>query len=141
LVAAATTQAVLDFFSRYRHAFNTLQGDAVAALWDTPSGIAQNGQMAWWPETEPMRENFRALCEVYRQAGYGHAEFELLTAHPLGSQFFWADVQWTLWRKDGSMLQRFRTAYQLVQRPEGLKVLMCTAYEENLGAMRSGQAT
>jgi hypothetical protein len=141
VVAVINIRTVHQFFEHYRDAFNALKADAVATLWDTPSGIAQSGQMHWWPEAAPMRENMHALCEVYRQAGYGHAEFELLTVHPLGPQFFWADVQWTVWRKDGSVLQRFRTAYQLVQRPQGLKVLICMAYEENLGAMRSGPTT
>jgi hypothetical protein len=131
-----TPLALQKFFSAYRDAFNSLNGDAVAELWHVPSGIAQGGGVTWWAEMPPIRDNFAALCESYRQVGFERTDFDLKAAHQLGPQFAWADVQWTIWRADGTVLQRFGTAYQLILTPTGWRVLLCTAYQEDLAAMR-----
>jgi hypothetical protein len=140
VVTSAQAQA---FFETYRDAFNALDGIAVAALWHTPSGIAQDGSVTWWADAASMHDNFVALCEVYRQAGFARTEFEVTALHPLGPQFAWADVQWSIYRDDNSVLQRFRTAYHLintdlVHTDPGWRVLLCTAYQEDLAAMRGG---
>jgi hypothetical protein len=127
------------FFESYRDAFNALDGDAVAALWHSPCGIAQDGGITWWPEPASVRENMRALCETYRRAGFARASFELQAVHQLGPQFAWTNVQWTLWRTDNTVLQRFATAYQLSCKAQGWRVLLCTAYEEDLKAMRDAR--
>ena len=134
-----TPADVTAFFERYRDAFDRLDGDAVADLWHVPSGIADAkdgaGRLTWWADEAPMRHNHRALCEVYRRAGYHRAGFEIEACWPLGPSHAAARVGWTLTRADGSVLQRFRTAYQLIDTANGPKVLLCTAYEENLQEM------
>ncbi len=136
-MAADTVRGFFDF---YRDAFSALDGDAVAALWHTPSGIAQNGSVTWWTQPQPVRDNMLALCGVYREAGFARTEFELMAVHSLGAQFAWTDVQWTIYRQDDSVLQRFRTAYHLIHTVQGWRVLMCTAYQEDLAAMRGAAA-
>jgi hypothetical protein len=132
------------FFEAYRDAFNRLDGDAVADLWHGASGIADSrdacGRVTWWPEDTPMRANHHALCDHYRQAGYGHADFELLAHEPMGADHAFARVRWTLHRTDGALLQRFATGYQLMRTVDGPKVLLCTAYEEDLQEMKSDVA-
>jgi hypothetical protein len=127
------------FFARYRDAFDLLDGDAVADLWQVPGGIAHTvegrAQLTWWPDDEPMRSNHRALCDAYRTAGYARAEFEIEHSVPLGPDHAFARVRWTLHRADGSVLQRFGTGYQLVRADDGPRVLLCTAYEEDLKEM------
>lgn len=129
------------FFDRYQDAFNRLDGDAVADLWHVPSGIADShgaadgGRLTWWPEAAPMRANHRALCAHYRQAGYGAARFTIDQVVPLGPDHAFARLQWTLTRADGSLLQRFGTGYQLLRTAQGPRVLLCTAYQENLKEM------
>ncbi len=127
------------FFARYRDAFNALDGDAVADLWHSPSGIADSrdgsGRLTWWPEAAPMRANHRALCDVYRGAGYGRADFTLDHCAPMGADHAFARLQWTLTRADGSTLQQFRTGYQLIRTAGGPRVLLCTAFEEDLQEM------
>ena len=133
------------FFARYRDAFDRLDGDAVADLWHVPSGIADSpataggwaggGRLTWWPDDAPMRANHRALCALYRGAGYHRARFEIEASWPLGAHHAAARLRWTLTRADGSLLQRFHTAYQLIDTASGPKVLLCTAYEENLQEM------
>ncbi len=124
------------FFTRYRDAFNALDGDAVADLWHAAgSGIADShggaGRLTWWPDDAPMRANHRALCTVYRQAGYGRADFAIDQFVPLGADHAFARVQWTITRADGSLLQRFGTGYQLQRTAAGPRVLLCTAFEED----------
>jgi hypothetical protein len=132
------------FFETYRDAFNRLDGDAVADLWHTPSGIADAkpdahglpaAQLTWWPEEAAMRSNHRALCEVYRSASYGRADFEISHHQALGHHHATALLRWTITRKDGSVLQRFGTHYHLMRTTQGPRVMLCTAFEEDLQAM------
>lgn len=139
------TRAEVDaFFRRYRDAFNRLDGDAVADLWHSASGIADNGdshgQLTWWSSDAPMRDNHRALCEVYRRADYGRADFEIAHHEPMGAHHAFVRVRWTLTRRDGSLLQRFATGYQLLRSAAGPRVLLATAFEEDLQEMQAHAA-
>ena len=128
------------FFARYREAFNRLDGDAVADLWHDASGIAhdglQGGQLTWWAEDAPMRDNHRALCALYRSKGYDRAEFEIVDLVPMGRHHAFAHLLWTLSRADGSVLQRFHTGYQLLRTDHGIRVVLATAYQEDLTEMK-----
>lgn len=143
-MSAISREEVLSFFDRYRAAFDTLNGNAVADLWHVPCAIASSAssgpgshaKVTWWHEDAPMRENMRALCGVYRTSGYARAAFELRHITPMGPHHAFADVAWALHRTDNSLLQAFRTGYQLMRGRDGLRVLMCIAHDEDLSAMR-----
>jgi hypothetical protein len=130
------------FFERYRDAFNALDADAVADLWHTPSSITDTapGEVAarvtLWTHDAPKRSNMRALCDVYVLNDYDRAEFTVAQHVPLGPNHAFAHLHWRLWRKDGSLMQEFRTAYHLLRTAMGPKVLMATAYEEDVGQMK-----
>jgi hypothetical protein len=134
---------VAAFFDCYCATFDTLDGDAVADLWHVPCAIASShaadthAAVTWWHDDAPIRANMHALCKVYRDSGYAHARFELLSVTPIGPHHAFADVAWTLARTDGSLLQAFRTGYQLMRSAQGLRVLMCVAHDENVRAMQS----
>lgn len=134
------------FFEAYRDAFNRLDGDAVAELWHTPSGIVHtrdgeaHATLTQWVEEAPMRANHRALCELYRSNGYHQADFEMVAHTPLGADGAFANVRWTLTRADGSVLQRFCTGYNLARTPQGPRVVLCTAYQENISEMKRNAA-
>lgn len=131
---------VQTFFDAYRDAFDRLDGDAVAALWHVPSGIADSAggqaRLTWWSEPDAIRANHRALCDIYRSAGYARAEFEIGDCTSMGDDHAFADVQWRLLHGDGSVLQAFAMGYQLLRTAEGTKILLCTAYQEKLQEMR-----
>ena len=133
----------LAFFETYRDAFNRLDGEAVADLWCGASGIADSrgpdgtARLTWWPDDAPMRANHRALCEVYRQADYARADFELQQHHALGAHHAFAHVHWTLRRRDGSLLQQFHTGYQLMRTATGPRVLLAVAHEEQLADLQA----
>jgi hypothetical protein len=134
---------LIDFLDRYRDAFGRLDGDAVAALWHTPSSIADSrdghGRVSVWTDAAPMRANMLALCAAYRDAGFASTDYELLDALSFGSDHALAHLQWQIRRADGSPLQRFRTAYQLLRTAEGWRVFGCTAYEEDLAQMKEAK--
>jgi hypothetical protein len=141
VVSESCRDEVLGFFDRYRAAFDALDGDAVANLWHMPCAIASSApgspaKVTWWHDDAPMRENMRALCEVYRASGYARASFVLRHVTPMGPHHAFADVAWTLHRNDDSVLQAFRTGYQLMRGESGLRVLMCVAHDEDLVALR-----
>ncbi|RZU02099.1 hypothetical protein [Rivibacter subsaxonicus] len=135
-------QQLIDFFDRYRAAFDRLDGDAVADCWHTPSAIADSrdghghGRVTVWTEEAPMRANMQALCAVYREAGFARTEFELLEHLAFGPDHMVAHLRWTLWRRDGSLLQRFGTAYQLLRGADGWRVFGATAYQEDISEMK-----
>jgi hypothetical protein len=131
-----TLDQVQAFLTVYRDAFNRLDGDAVADLWHAPCGITQGDGITWWAEDAPKRANHRALCEVYRKADYGRADFTILHHEPLGPQHDFVNVRWVLVRTNRTPLQTFATAYQLLRTPAGPRVFMCTAYEEELEEMK-----
>jgi hypothetical protein len=140
-----TEQDIHDFFERYRDAFNALDGDAVADLWHTPSSIADSqtgadgtrlARLTLWGEDAPKRKNMRALCDVYMLNDFARAQFEFEHLLALGANHAFVNVLWKLWRKDGSLLQEFHTAYQLLRTAKGLRVLMATAYEEDVVSLK-----
>jgi hypothetical protein len=143
VVSVIGREEVADFFDRYRAAFDTLDGDAVADFWHVPCAIASSlandaqASLTWWHEDAPMRDNMRALCAVYRHGGYARAAFELRSLTPMGPHHVFADVAWTLRRGDRSVLQAFRTGYQLMRGEHGLRVLLCIAHDEDLNAMKA----
>ena len=130
------------FLETYREAFDRLDGDAVADLWHTPSGItgrrdgASLPALTWWTTDTPMRDNHRALCNLYRGNGYRRAEFEMIDCVSLGADHAFANLHWTLWREDNSLLQAFHTGYNLMRTASGPKVLLVTAYEEDLAGIK-----
>lgn len=128
------------FFTVYREAFNRLDGDAVADLWHAGSGIADSrdglGHITWWSDDAPMRANHRALCDLYRSNDYGGAAFEITEHLSMGAHHSLSRLRWRLLRSDGSLLQQFHTAYHLMRTATGPKVLLCTAYEEDIGEMK-----
>ena len=131
----------IEFFERYRDAFNRLDGDEVANTWHVPSGIADAhgtggaARFTAYTDDASMRANMYALCDVYRRNGFERTEFELIDHIALGAQQAFAHVHWTLRRADGSVLQSFRTGYQLARTAGGVKALMAVAYEENITVM------
>ncbi len=137
---------VLAFFRRYRRAFDRLDANAVADLWHAPSAIAGTAagrghvQVTAWSEDKPMRDNMRALCDSYRASGYHRAEFELVGHLPLGRDQSFAQLRWTLTRRDGSVLQRFGTGYHLVRTAPGVRVLAAAAYEEKIRQAKGAHA-
>ena len=147
------------FFNHYRDAFNRLDGDAVADLWHSPSGItdtvavesaepdpeSSTGQitleggtarLTWWPQEAAMRANMHALCDVYRAAGFANAQFEWIDCTPMGANHAFVHLRWTLQRADGTLLQQFGTGYQLLRTLTGWRVMLAVAYTENIKQMR-----
>ncbi|MFN5700605.1 MAG: hypothetical protein ACK47V_08260 [Betaproteobacteria bacterium] len=121
---------IRQFFERYRDAFNSLDGEAVARLYSVPSGIAQDGQYTHWPDFEPIRDNMVALCSLYRERGYAAAEFEPGAFLQQGEKYAIADLSWKINWSSGAAPWQFNTTYNLVRAEEGWRVLLCTAYSE-----------
>ena len=130
-------QDVQLFFEDYRARFNRLDGDAIADLWHTPSAIthlakgANHAVLTKWAEDAPMRANMHALCDAYRNDGYDHADFTLERCESMGEHHAFAVVSWTLVRANGSLLQQFKTGYNLMRTASGPKVILVTQFEEN----------
>ncbi len=131
------------FFESYRDHFNRLDADAVADTWHTPSGITHPARdhpyasYTMWPTDAPMRANTSALCDMYRGNDFSHAKFELATYVSMGANHAFVVVHWTLWRKDSTMLQSFKTAYNLMRTERGPRVILVTQFEEDITKMNA----
>lgn len=121
---------IIEFFQRYRDAFNALDGSAVAELYAEPSGIAQDGIYTHWPHRQPVIENMAALCKLYRDRGFMRADFKLQQFIDQGSKHAVADVAWHIDWNNGPAPWRFNTTYNLIRTAPGWKVLLCTAHSE-----------
>lgn len=121
---------IREFFERYRDAFNALDGNAVAALYAEPSGIAQDGVYSHWPRRQLVEQNMTTLCNLYRDKGFIRAEFEQHQFIDQGETYAVADVQWRIDWDRGQEPWSFRTTYNLVRTGQGWRVMLCTAYSE-----------
>jgi ketosteroid isomerase-like protein len=121
--------AIRAFFERYRDAFNSLDGDAIAQLYALPSGIVDGAGYTHWTDVAPIGANMRALCELYRQHGYVRAEFSERSFIAQGDDFAIADLAWRIERNDAAPWE-FCTTYNLKRDQGEWKVLLCTAYSE-----------
>ncbi len=134
------------FFETYRDHFNRLDGDAVADTWHTQSGIAHGARAGdfaaytMWSSDEPMRANMNALCDVYRSNDFSRADFEIGAHESMGAHHAFAVVQWTLMRNDGSLLQSFKTGYNLTRTDQGVRVILATQFEEDIQKMKRDAA-
>ena len=142
---AMSLEETQTFFETYRDAFNRLDGDAVADLWNDRSAITSTGAdgiatLAWWSDDAPMRANHRALCDVYRRTDYARADFSIEAHVPMGPDHAFAHLHWCLTRRDGSALQEFHTGYQLLRTAMGPRVLVAVAHEEKLSEMKAHAA-
>lgn len=118
------------FFEAYRDAFNALDGDAVAALYAEPSGIAQDGIYTHWPDPASTTQNMVALCALYRDKGYVHADFTPGVFIDQGPSHAVVDVTWRITWSAGQAPWCFRTTYNLMRTDQGWRVVLCTAYSE-----------
>lgn len=121
---------VRELLDRYRDAFDRLDGEAVARLYATPSGILSGGRYVHWPDFASVRSNMVALCEQYRSSGYVRSSYKVASVIRQGEHAVIVDVAWQIERRLEP--QRFRTTYNLARTASGWRILLCTAYEESL---------
>lgn len=124
------TNEIRSFFEDYRDAFNALDGVAVADLYAEPSGIAQGAIYTHWPTRQPVADNMRALCEIYRGRGFMRADFRPGHFIEQGADHAVAEVIWRIDWSRGDAPWEFKTTYNLIRTGDGWRVLLCTAYDE-----------
>jgi hypothetical protein len=123
-------EEVTRFLDGYRSAFNRLDGNAIAEYYATPSGLLSGTTYVHWPDKSSVAKNMMALCEQYRRRGYLSAAYEAFDLVRLGAAAVFVDVGWKIECLDEQEPWRFHTAYNLIRAPEGLRALLCIAYEE-----------
>jgi hypothetical protein len=129
------------FFGTYADAFTAGDGEAVAALWHAPSLIADtrdgHARVTGWADHEPVRANMLALCAAYANAGPHRWRHRVRQYTPMGANHAFALIDWSMERPGGELLQRFATGYQLARFAAGVKIIACTAFDENLQDFRA----
>ncbi len=121
---------ILAFCDQYRDAFNQLDGDAVAQLYALPSGIAASHASTHWSTREPIAENMRQLCAIYRRDGFQSVSYAVRHYVDQGPEFALVDLAWRIERDENLAPVCFNTTYQLRKIDEEWRVLLCTAYSE-----------
>jgi hypothetical protein len=120
------------FFELYRDAFNRLDPEAIARLFSVPSMITSPLGSVVWNEAGQIHANMVALCERYRSHGFAAAEFAARDLIEQPPDHAVVDLEWTIHRSGGRPSRSFRTGYNLRREPQGWRIVLCTAYEEDL---------
>ena len=119
-----------NFFDSYRDAFNLLSGARVAAHYAEPSAIAQGGVFTLWSTRREVEANMNDLCEQYTARGFVGTSYRPRPFIVQGDGYVVADLLWRIeWRDEAPW--EFGTTYNLVRSPQGWRVLLCTAYQED----------
>ncbi len=125
---------IAEFFGSYRDAFNRFDGDAVADLWHSPSAIwhtvGQGVGVTAWAEDARMRDNHRALCEIYAKRPPHLWSFDVIEHSAMGEDQAFAKLKWTATQPGGAVAQHFHTGYLLIRTSMGIRVAHCMQYEE-----------
>jgi hypothetical protein len=124
------------FFERYRDAFNRGDGDAAADLWHTPSSISHPAKATGvvantaWADDASMRNNHRALCDIYAQRGQHAWSFEVKDHIALGADQCFANLRWRCEAPGRQLLADFHTGYLLIRAETGVRVAHVAQYQE-----------
>ncbi|MDW5417167.1 MULTISPECIES: hypothetical protein [unclassified Iodobacter] len=118
------------FFNSYCLAYNQQNSLSIAALFAMPSGIAQHGQYTHFSSPDATANNMQELCQWYTEQGFLKASFKINQLFLQGTQHAIVDIDWQIERKQPAPWQ-FHTTYNLIQTPQGWRILLCTAYEES----------
>ncbi|MDQ3966640.1 MAG: hypothetical protein M3246_09400 [Actinomycetota bacterium] len=75
--------------------------------------------------------------EAYRNAGAKHATIADLQVAELDSANVIATVRWNALSEDGVLLRAFTVSYQMLQAPDGWRILSYTYHDERAGLTKS----
>jgi hypothetical protein len=98
-----------NFFSEYARAFDSLQANAIASLYQLPCAISDGDGTQVFSSNSSLIEKFSLNCNALQTMGYKAAKFTILTEQSLGLLAKAVTLGWQVKLANGKM--EFRAHY------------------------------
>jgi ketosteroid isomerase-like protein len=127
----ALTQEVRGFFEQYTEAFDSIDGNRIAALYCMPTVTMRgDGSIHCLQSREELARFFQGVADTYHRDGYRSGSFKNLQVTPIGARSALATLDWELRRMDGSIIRQWRQSYNVVRVAGGWRILVSTFHVE-----------
>jgi hypothetical protein len=124
MISDATVGA---FLRGYRSSFDDFTGVAMAAHYHLPSVLTRaDGSVHCLSNAESTRDVLAELIRTYFRQGARLWQYEDLCVVPIGSRSVLASVDWLMLDERRALLKRWRHSYNLIESPDGLRILAAT---------------
>jgi hypothetical protein len=124
---AALSEEVRGFFEQYTKAFDSIDGNRIAALYYIPTVTMRgDGSIHCLQSRAELSRFFQSVADTYARDGYRSGSFKNLQAVPIGGRSALATMDWELRRGDGSIIREWRQSYNLVRVDSVWQILVST---------------
>ena len=124
---SALTEEIRGFFENYAKAFDSIDGNRIAALYYMPTVTMRgDGSIHCLQSRDDLGRFFQRVADTYYRDGYRSGSFTNLQVVPIGGRSALATMDWELRRADGSVLRQWRQSYNVVRVPNGWQILVST---------------
>ena len=121
------TSDVRAFFESYQDAFDSIDGQRIAALYHIPTVTMRgDGSIHSLQSREELARFFQGVADNYQKDGYAGGRFDELQVSPIGGRSALATMDWQMLRRDGSLIREWRQSYNLVREGSGWQILVST---------------
>jgi hypothetical protein len=127
LADPALSEEVRGFFEQYTKAFDSIDGNRIAALYYIPTVTMRgDGSIHCLQSRAELSRFFQSVADTYARDGYRSASFKNLQVVPIGGRSALATMDWELRRGDGSIIREWRQSYNVVRVDSGWQILVST---------------
>jgi hypothetical protein len=127
LLERCLMQEVTEFFQRYQSLFDQQNWTAFAALFHEPAlSVRGDGSVMTIATHAEGARLYAAVAQTWRSEGYARFEMQDFDILRMGCDSCLVSFDWRMLREDGSLVRRWRQSYQLIQLPQGWRVLSST---------------
>ena len=127
MVDPALAEEIRGFFEQYTKAFDSIDGNRIAALYCMPTVTMRgDGSIHCLQSRKELARFFQGVADTYYRDGYRSGRFTNLQVVPIGGRSALATVDWELLRSDGSVIRAWRQSYNVVRVAGGWQILAST---------------
>jgi hypothetical protein len=128
---AAITDEVRGFFEEYAKAFDSIDGNRIAALYHMPTlTMRGDASIHCLQSRKELARFFQGVADTYYKEGYRNGSFNNLQVVPIGGRSALATLDWELRRGDGSVIREWRQSYNVVRVGSEWQILVSTFHVE-----------
>jgi hypothetical protein len=123
----AFTGEIRGFFEKYTKAFETFDGNRIAALYHIPA-VTMRGDASihCLQSREEVARFFQGVADTYFKEGAHSGPFTNLQVVPIGERSALATMDWEMRRGDGSLIRQWRQSYNVVRVGDKWQILVST---------------
>jgi len=121
------TSDVRAFFETYQEAFDSIDGQRIAALYCIPAvTMRADGSIHILQSRDELARFFQGVADTYQRDGYAGGRFEEFQVTPIGGRSALVTMEWVMLRRDGSLIRKWRQSYNLVRAGSAWQILVST---------------